>query len=593
MRYGNERGLALIGVLMLALVVTTLIIGAAVVTSNSRLVATYNERQGRLQAAADAGLEEMRSAINGNRALYPESLFSVIEDGATVTDAAGQPIPGLQRWSYVGPTGVTSGQYGVFGSVVTVVRDNAGNSVVRRSEVVQESFAKYAYFTDVEPSNISFGGGDQLWGPVHTNDMLKIYSSGAWFHGTVTTASTVQGAQYGTFDQGYTTNAAYIAMPQTADLTRLQAQATAGGTSFVGDNNGAAGQATTRIEFVAIDLNGDGDTRDADEGFIRVYQSADAGWVVGSRPTDFGTNGLRNSRNCGHASNGGAHAVPGAFVVAAAHPTSGTDNWRASVTNVGKRCYLGGADELFGGFQPTTAAPNPVGRWLQWTGPVSPLLGARPDRQYLYPISRALNPSFKGVIFVQGSVAISGVLRGQVTVAATGRIVIADDVVHATDPGVAACGPNKDILGLFAGLNVIMADNTLNAPVIPDNGNNWFSYDDTPDEFVHAVVLTLNQFTVENYQSGATRAEPCGTSLWGRGCLYLTGGIIQRTRGAVGTITSPGGTGYLKRYSYDGCAGTYPPPYFPTTGRFSRGRYYEVDPTNFDVSGYFRMLTAQ
>ena len=53
-----------------------------------------------------------------------------------------------------------------------------------------------------------------------------------------------------------------------------------------------------------------------------------------------------------------------------------------------------------------------------------------------------------------------------------------------------------------------------------------------------------------------------------------------QTRGAVGTST---GTGYIKRYSYDRCVITNPPPYFPTTGRFQDNRYYELDPVRFNV----------
>jgi len=92
---------------------------------------------------ADAGLEQARSAMNANDSLYPDSGYVVYENGVTVTDAAGQTIPGITRWTYVGPTGVTSGQYGVFGSIVTIVRDATGSQVVRRLEVMQESFAKY------------------------------------------------------------------------------------------------------------------------------------------------------------------------------------------------------------------------------------------------------------------------------------------------------------------------------------------------------------------------------------------------------------------------------------------------------------------
>ncbi len=184
--------------------------------------------------------------------------------------------------------------------------------------------------------------------------------------------------------------------------------------------------------------------------------------------------------------------------------------------------------------------------------------------------------------------AVSGVVRGQVTLAATDDIIIADDLVYATNPGAGTC---NDMLGVFSGDDILLADNTINAPVRPASGQNYFTYDDTKDEFINGVMLALNIFTVEEYAGGATRAEPCETRLWGRGCLYLTGGIIQRTRGAVGTIRSPGGTGYLKRYSYDQCAMSNTPPYFPTTGHFMRGRYYEVNPVGFDIASYWGLLT--
>jgi hypothetical protein len=254
------------------------------------------------------------------------------------------------------------------------------------------------------------------------------------------------------------------------------------------------------------------------------------------------------------------------------------------VSNVGRRCYLGGSDSLFGGF----VANDGTGAWLAWPGSVSGLLAGRPDAGYLHPITRALNPNFKGVIYVDGKVLISGVVRGRVTVAATDGIVIGDDVTYATDPGAGTC---NDILGLFSGGDIVVSDNTINAPVRPTSANNWFTYDESRDEFIHAVVLALSIFTVENYASGATTAEACESKVFGRGCLFLTGGIIQKTRGAVGTIGNPGGTGNLKRYSYDACAYTNPPPYFPTTGHFARGRYYEVNPVGFDVDAFFAGLT--
>ncbi len=584
-RLHEERGVALIVVLFVALVVGTLSAGAALMSSSASLVQKYNDQMSVLNASADAGLEEIRSKINGNKALYPDSGYRTLENGAYVYDADGSQIPGLKRWLYVGPSGVTSGQYGVFGSIVSVVEDKTGNRVVRRGEVAQESFAKYAYFTDVEPSNISFGGGDQLQGPVHTNDYLKIYSSGATFLGTVTTAKNVQGSQYGTFAQGYTEYAPRIEMPQTADLTKLQSQAAAGGTAFIGDATGGDGEASLRIEFYPVDINGDGQLNGSNEGFIRVYRSANTQWVVAHLPN--GDNGgLQLSNNCGH-----THAGNQFFAATAAihNPGVAGDGWADAVTQNQPRCYLGGSDVLFNGF----VANDGTGQWIPWPGAVSAQVtaalvasGQNPAlANYLFPINRQLNPSFKGVIFVQGKVAISGVLRGQVTIAATDDIIIADDITYSTNPGAGTC---NDILGIFSGDDVVISDNTVNAPARPQPNANHRTYDDTAGEFIHGVVLALDVFTVDNYSGGSNNDEPCEATVWGRGCLYLTGGIIQRTRGAVGLSS---GYGYLKRYSYDQCAFTNPPPYFPTTGHFAKGRYYEIDPVEFDVSKYWTLLT--
>ncbi len=571
----SRDGFALITVLLVVVIVAVITTSAVVIGSAHTLGNRYYDRQSQLDAVALEGVELARASINGDRTQYPDEGYATLESGVSVTDGDGHPIPGVQRWTYVGPTGSTSGQYGVFGSIVSVARDAGGGAMVRRAQVFQESFAKFAYFTDVEPSNISFGGGDQIFGPVHTNDYLKIYSSGATFHDEAKTAKTVQGASYGTFKKGYVEHVARIDMPVTAELTKLQAQAAAGGTDFTAGSPSGSGEAYLRIEFMAIDLDGDGSVTGEQEGFFRVYQSTDARWVSGDVPLS----GMRYSEQCGH------YHSDGTFVSAKDHPSSGPDSYVAALSSSTKRCYLGGSDSIFGGFTPT----DPKGSWIPWSGTIHPSVAGRPDAGYLFPLARALNPSFKGVIYVDGKVLLSGVLRGRVTVAATDEIIIGDDITYASDPGLGTCA---DILGLFSGEQVVVADNTLTSPQRPATGSNYFTYDDTKDEFIHAIVLALDIFTVEDYASGDTKAEKCEGSLWGRGCLYLTGGIIQNTRGAVGTIWSVGGTGYVKRYSYDKCGATAPPPYFPTTGHFTRGQLYLVDPAGFSVASYFDLLTS-
>jgi len=571
----DRRGFALITVMLVVVVVAVMATGAAIVGSTHTLSNRYYDRQSQLDAAALAGLELARARMNGDTALYPDSGYVTIEDGVAVSAAGGGTLPGVRRWLYAGPTGATTGQYGVFGSVVAIARDDGGGVAIRRSQVYQESFSRYAYFTDVEPSAISFGGGDQIYGPVHTNDDLKIYSSGATFHDEARTAGSVQGEQYGTFKKGYEESVPPIAMPETAELSKLLLHANSGGTSFATSSPGGTGEAYMRIEFMTIDLDVDGSVTGPDEGFFRVYTSSDAIWLSGDVPAG----GMRDAEHCGH------YHSDGTFVSAADHPAGG-HSYVASLSNSTKRCYLGGSDSIFGGFPP--GGSDGKGQWLAWSGTPDARLAGRDDAQYLIPLSRAINPDFKGVIHVDGKVVISGHLRGRVTLAATDEIIIGDDITYASDPGLGTC---EDLLGLFSATDVIVAENTLNAPQRPATGSNRFTYDDTKDEFIHGFVLALGVFAVESHASGSTRDERCEGDLWGRGCLYLTGGIIQNTRGAVGTIVHPGGTGYVKRYAYDRCGATAPPPYFPTTGHFTKGQRYWVDPTGFVVDDYFDLLS--
>jgi hypothetical protein len=312
-----------------------------------------------------------------------------------------------------------------------------------------------------------------------------------------------------------------------------------------------------------------------------VGSSTNAWWVVGQLN---GTSYTSDSPNCADSTGHGA-----LYRVASLHSGSTPHSKTASMTQASRRCFLGGSeylDNTDNRFDSTDGR----GRWLRWQGPAvdSVVQNRRPDDwAFLWPITRAYNPSFKGVIHVEGNVAVSGTLRGQVTLAATGNIVIADDIRYATDPGAGTC---SDMLGLFAGNDVIIANNTLNAPQQASSsgsGTTYRTYDDTKDEFIQGVVLALNIFTAEDYNTGPNNAEGCESKADGRGCIYLTGGIIQDTRGAVGLTD---GTGYVKRYAYDQCVLNGPPPYFPTTGHFARGRFFEVDPMGFDVAAFYQSL---
>lgn len=597
----DERGIALVTVLLLALALSAIVAASVTVSGNNELINRYHDRHSTLTALADGGLEETRARINGTDLEIPQDDYVTVEDGEPVTDASGDVIPNVERSIWVGPRGESSGQFGTFASIVVEVEDGHGNRVIRRQTLEQESFAKFAYFTDYEPSNIKFTRGDEILGPLHTNSPIRIRYASAVFHDEVTTAATVEDPGKGVFKEGYEENVDPIEMPDPEELDKLKDQAQKGNTAFTGTKTSTLGEATTRIEFVAEDIDGDGEIRQS-EGFVRVYQvtdPSDADYVVAGYSD---SDGLEGSENCGHWEDDGS------FRTAAEHPYDGHE-WHEVDDGSDTECFLGGDPALnpssTGDFDPDLGE----GEWLEWPGSVDPdVASARDDADYLFPISHELNPNFKGVIFVEGDVAVSGKLRGRVTVAATGEIVLADDLTYNTIPGDPdrSCD-NDDLMGFFAGENVIVADNALNTPVqtLEESGGYWgppsveptgpyHTYDGADayrgDEYFHGVVMALDQFEVEDYDDDPTNEELCGGDAAGRGCLRLSGGIIQEERGPVGTESSWGGTsrtGYLKRYDYDSCAAELPPPYFPTTGRFKKNLYYQIDPQDFDVEEFF------
>lgn len=621
----NERGIALLTVLLVGFALSAIALASTMWILNAQLIQKSGERAAVLNDVAVAALEEGRSRLSSTPAVYPATSYVQLDTNAVVRDAAGVIMPGLRKNVYAGPDGVTSGQYGVFGTVIATVQDTFGNQVVRRLQVNQESFAKYAYFTTIE-GNIVFANNDQIWGPVHSNDQIEIHSSGATFNNTVTTgASTIQGEGYGTFNGGPPKKSVpVIPLPTTAAFSALKTRAGNGGFDLAGNTNGnATGEASVRLEFVALDLNNDNDSTDANEGFVRIYQNnADPAYVT-AQMSGFPGGDMRRSPNCGVPirKNGGNNQIVIGNPAAGAtnikfrttfdtNPAGATNALRTAATNMlttnGAKwfCYLGGdprlAQSKWGptANYDTTAWNAVVGDWAGgnpgWIprpntmgAPPSTVANwdARPDKDFLWPVNRDWNPSWEGVIYVNGRVAISGVLNGRVTLATPENIIIADDIRTAVDPGSAAAADCANILGLFSGKSIMVADNVLNTPQqVTNGGATYRTYDLTPEEDIHAVVLALEIFGAERYNTGPDDAEDCSISDAGRGCLALKGGIIQKTRGAVG-LTS--GEGYIKRYEYNACAASDPPPYFPTTGKFARNRIYELDPRNFNIGTWF------
>lgn len=599
----DARGAALVMALLMALAVTAMALGALVMSGNATLISRFHAKEFEMQAAADMGLEQARDTLNGNTLVLPTTGFDTLSLNASVRDANGNVIPGFTRSVFAGRSGSTTGQFGVFASIISVIEDSRGAVVVRRSELSQESFAKFARFDDQTTSSVRFANGIQVFGPLHTNGTLYVgpnTSTPPTFWGPVTTASTINSTANGTFRQGFKQNQPVIPLPTPANLASLATYATTGNTFVTG---GAVGTTVfdpnTRIEFVPVDINLDGDFLDENEGFMRVYRAtvntaAARNYVTARRWSTSSTDPNAQSPNCG------AHVGAGGVFRSAADTNPTGANLAAArnlLNHATRRCYLGGDPRLTGGvFTAVTPAPAAYGNWISWPGygagaaPTAIQNGRLPDgtivgathARYLWPINRPFNPNFKGVVYVDGSVGVSGILRGQVTVAAAGNIMLADDITYISAPG-SSPDCSADILGLLTPQFFMLEDNSVNAPFEVNNVYRT-GYDDSADEFLHAAVLTLNSIQTEDVGGGSTNSETCVGQPIGRGCFNMVGAAIQ---GINGSRMTGSGTGWNPQWSYDRCDGIAPPPYFPTTGRYFKNRYYELDPVGFDVAAWF------
>lgn len=614
-RLGDRDGAALALTLILMVALVGMTAGALILTGTEQQLRTYSKGQVDLRYVAELGAEMGLSRVNRDETALPDTGYNVLESAYIPKDAQGDTIRGVKLNIYSSRTGSATGRTGNYASIVGEAVGYGSSSIVRL-ELTEESFAKYAYFSDNEGGNIWFGGGDQLFGPVHSNDEIKIHSTGATFHDFVTTALTVRYPENGTFIKGFEENVETIPLPDASDMSRLEALATAGDAFFTPSSTGNPDDVEMRIEFVSIDVNGDGDETDADEGFFRIYRSTDSDWL-GSYPGGGGPTGPW-IETCGDVHNHPDTGDPW-FISAANHrelyenaddydgpyedeveewdeygplrhgEASWNNTYSAAVNTVGARCYLGGDPRLTltnRTVDPWNGTAADDG-WLRRADfmPAATLpaaLAGRDDADFLFPLHRDYNPDFRGVLYFDGLVGISGVLNGRITLVSSDNVVLLDDFTYSVPANAERC---NDIAGFLTSRNFFVADNNLNSPQNFPSGGPMRTHDDTGSEFIDGVILALStSFTVENWNSGPTDAQACETTPWGRGCLYLTGGLIQDTRGPVGRTN---GQGYLKRYAYDSNARFCPPPHFPTTGKYAKNRYYEVSPDAFDDPGAF------
>lgn len=229
--------------------------------------------------------------------------------------------------------------------------------------------------------------------------------------------------------------------------------------------------------------------------------------------------------------------------------------------NTDKPNFIGGYDPGVSVQMPTNAVdlmetPAETGGF-EFTGQDTVyMFFANDTLKYKYSFSASYSTLYlpdaapNGLIFANNAVVrLKGTVKGQYTIGCNstttstgkGTVWLDDDIIYNKNPQQY---PNStDMLGICAENNVWITKNTANNTTIN----------------VHAsIYCEKGSFGAQEYDT----RPPSGS-------INLVGGIIQKTRAAVGTFSGTTIThGFAKRYRYDDRFMLASPPFFPGTGGF-------------------------
>lgn len=149
-----------------------------------------------------------------------------------------------------------------------------------------------------------------------------------------------------------------------------------------------------------------------------------------------------------------------------------------------------------------------------------------------------------GILSSTEKIFLEGTVSGQITIHSEDEVEIYNDIQYDVDPRVD--DTSSDLLGVVSEGDIII-------------DRNAHARTGSKDLTLHGSFMALgSSFYVENYVAGSHR-----------GNIDLLGGIIQKTRGPVGTFGRYGVTGYTKKYDYDVRLGNSIPPHFPRESVFT------------------------
>ena len=150
----SRRGFALLTVLLIAVVGAVLALASGMMAMSNVLVQASSDRAAVVDDVALSGLEIERSRLNARLDTVPLSGYITVESDVTVPNSGG-----VRRTTWISRLGnsdslSTTGEFGVQAEIVSKAVDPSGNVAIRRVQMYQESFARYASFTDIARSGV-------------------------------------------------------------------------------------------------------------------------------------------------------------------------------------------------------------------------------------------------------------------------------------------------------------------------------------------------------------------------------------------------------------------------------------------------------
>ena len=163
-----------------------------------------------------------------------------------------------------------------------------------------------------------------------------------------------------------------------------------------------------------------------------------------------------------------------------------------------------------GGTDTTWTPTGLLGSWSQYPATLpftAAFNNAHPDHAYLFPTDTVMNPNFKGVVAVYGTVGISGNMNGHITVYTDGAALLIDNLRLTTSTGDTTCTHG---MGIVAGTYILLADNGINMYQHAKTGNFYVPLRQnnggpiSNDLYVQSTVMALQSWGAEQLTPDST-----------------------------------------------------------------------------------------